>query len=161
MFFFGNLPPRIRFPDREYSSNFYTSLETSFSCSKSDSAVQLKTISEKVYGDIKREPVAMARQRRWTTRNSSREDPARILLDLACECPCGKGMRVTRKKGARERAVVRERRQGVAWGEALEETRRRIDRSGLEWRACESGHQWSREGSFDEPSRPWAKEDGD
>lgn len=161
MFFFGNLPSRIRFPDREYSSNFYTSLETSFSCSKSDSAVQLKTISEKVYGDIKREPVAMARQRRWTTRNSSREDPARILLDLACECPCGKGMRVTRKKGARERAVVRERRQGVAWGEALEETRRRIDRSGLEWRACESGHQWSREGSFDEPSRPWAKEDGD
>lgn len=48
---------------------------------------------------------------------------------------------MTRKKGARERAVVRERRQGVARGEALEETRRRIDRSGLERRACEPGHQ--------------------
>lgn len=70
-------------------------------------------------------------------------------------------MSATRKKGARERAAVRERRQGVARGEASEETRRRIDRSGFERRACEPGHQWSREGSFDEPSRPWAKEDGD
>lgn len=35
--------------------------------------------------------------------------------------------------------------------------RRRINRSGFQARACESGDQWSREGNFDESGRPWAK----
>ncbi|OAD60768.1 hypothetical protein WN48_04535 [Eufriesea mexicana] len=41
------------------------------------------------------------------------EDPARISLDLACECPRGKGMSVTREKGKSEETFMDVRRNAA------------------------------------------------
>lgn len=64
----------------------------------------------------------------------------------------GDGAWLGKKEGERERGKWR-----VGGGGGGGKPRRRINRSGFQARACESGDQWSREGSFDESGRPWAK----
>ena len=83
----------------------------------------------------KRARVALARRRGTTDNDEERAAAAEtrfsyISLDLACEYPCGKGGWATRSDGVGERAREGERktRRGMAWGEVMEETRRRINR---------------------------------
>lgn len=101
----------------------------------------------------------MSRERRWTTEEhgGSGVDPARILPDLACECSSRGTRGMERDEGKRRVRGEGERKMAGWGGGGGGKPRRRINRSGFQARACESGDQWSREGNFDESGRPWAK----